>query len=537
MIFAAAPRSSRKLLLLASCFVAVLAAVALLVRPLMPIDETRYISVAWEMWLRGDFLVPFKNGAPYSHKPPLLMWLCQMGWSLFGVNEWWPRLVSPLVSVASLFLAARLARRLWPERDGIDGAAVLILASSLLWTIFSTSLMFDTLLAFFTLVGVHGTLTAVEGERGRGIAWLGVAIGLGVLTKGPVILLHLLPPALLAPWWAPGLKKARWFATVLLAILLGAAIALAWAIPAALAGGDEYARAIFIGQTANRVVDSFAHRRPLWWYLPLLPLLVLPWLFWPGLWRALGVSFRHNRDRGLRFCVAWALPVFVAFCLISGKQPHYLIPLCPAFALIAARAIADEDRVKGIWLPVLCVMLLGAALVALAAGMLRLPEAFAAVAAPSWPGLAVIAIALGLGWIGRRQAKPVVALALLGVAVSALLQCALLPPLYAAYDVRPMAQAIRKAQDAGHTVVHVAKDYDDQYQFAGRLQKPLLLASDAAEMKSALANDPNACALIYVRDPKAVAQVKAIAAHPYQESIALLLDAKTALDFVDKNGS
>ena len=54
---------------------AILTVVAIAARPLTPIDETRYVSVAWEMWLRNDWLVLFKNGAPYSHKPPLLFWL------------------------------------------------------------------------------------------------------------------------------------------------------------------------------------------------------------------------------------------------------------------------------------------------------------------------------------------------------------------------------------------------------------------------------------------------------------------------------
>ncbi len=48
---------------------------ALLTRPLFPMDETRYVALAWEMWQRGDFLVPYLNGEPYSHKPP-----CFSGW-------------------------------------------------------------------------------------------------------------------------------------------------------------------------------------------------------------------------------------------------------------------------------------------------------------------------------------------------------------------------------------------------------------------------------------------------------------------------
>src|SRR5512133_1484795 len=126
MIFVAAPRPSRSMFALACCLIVVATAVAFSVRPLMPIDETRYVSVAWEMWLRGDFVLPIKNGLPYSHKPPFMMWLYQAGWALFGVEEWWPRLVSPLFSIANLFLTASLARRLGPGRSGIDGGAALI---------------------------------------------------------------------------------------------------------------------------------------------------------------------------------------------------------------------------------------------------------------------------------------------------------------------------------------------------------------------------------------------------------------------------
>ena len=39
----------------------------------------------------------------------------------------------------------------------------------------------------------------------------------------PVILLHLLPLAVLAPWWRPGMNLKRWYGGVLLA-LLGTAI-------------------------------------------------------------------------------------------------------------------------------------------------------------------------------------------------------------------------------------------------------------------------------------------------------------------------
>ena len=63
------------------------------VRPILPIDETRYLSVAYEMFIDKEWVVPKLNGEIYSQKPPLLFWLIQSGWSIFGVNIWWPRML------------------------------------------------------------------------------------------------------------------------------------------------------------------------------------------------------------------------------------------------------------------------------------------------------------------------------------------------------------------------------------------------------------------------------------------------------------
>lgn len=117
-----------KSLLGPALILSLLTLVALLSRPMTPIDETRYVSVAWEMWLRDEYLVPFKNGEPYSHKPPLLFWLYDLGWAVFGVNAWWPRLISPLFSLGGLVLTLAIARRLWPDDADAGRNALWILA-------------------------------------------------------------------------------------------------------------------------------------------------------------------------------------------------------------------------------------------------------------------------------------------------------------------------------------------------------------------------------------------------------------------------
>ena len=108
-------------------------------RPLLPIDETRYIGVAWEMWVRGDFLVPHLNGEPYHHKPPLLFWLMHAGWALFGVNEWWPRLISPLFAAATLPLVVAIGARLWPGQPAVARMAPFMLLSAGLYTCYASA--------------------------------------------------------------------------------------------------------------------------------------------------------------------------------------------------------------------------------------------------------------------------------------------------------------------------------------------------------------------------------------------------------------
>ncbi|MDP6258202.1 MAG: glycosyltransferase family 39 protein, partial [Rhodospirillales bacterium] len=170
---------------------AALVAAALSIRPLMPVDETRYVTVAWEMWLDGDYLVPHLNGATYSHKPPLLFWLINAGWGIFGVNEWWPRLVTPLFGLASLSLSALTCRRLWPDSQAYLIVPILLLGS-FYWGIYTTLTMFDLMIALWTLVGINGLIDVWQGKFLRGWLLFAIAIGLGVLSKGPVILVYLL---------------------------------------------------------------------------------------------------------------------------------------------------------------------------------------------------------------------------------------------------------------------------------------------------------------------------------------------------------
>jgi 4-amino-4-deoxy-L-arabinose transferase-like glycosyltransferase len=467
------PRSWAPLGLLALWLALLL--LSLLTRPLLPVDETRYLGVAWEMWRRGDFLVPYLNGAPYSDKPPLYFWLIHAGWWLFGVNEWWPRSVAALVSLAALWATANLAERLWP-RDSITRQLVpWVLFGCIVWTAFYTWVQFDMLLVLFAVLAMTGLVAAAEGRRG---GWLltGLCLGLGVLAKGPVILLHVLPVALLGPAWLrdqPGCSWWTWYAGIGASLLLGAMIALAWVLPATQAGGEDYRQTILWGQTAERVVNAFAHAHPGWWYLPWLPVLFAPWLLLPWLWKYLWRSMRHPGDTGLRLCRVWLLSTLLLMSLASGKQLKYLLPVLPAFALLVSRMLSLAGQQGRTRQPrALAVLLLLGGIFLVAAPSLFAAPPWAGSVSPLWGGALIAgAAALALMKPLRLEQYPIM-VAVLSTGVLAIVYLGVFRIAAPAYDLRAASRVVAAAQAAGRPVASLS-DYHGQFGFYGRLAHPI----------------------------------------------------------------
>jgi 4-amino-4-deoxy-L-arabinose transferase-like glycosyltransferase len=451
-----------------------------LLRPLLPIDETRYSAVAWEMWMRGEFLVPHLNGKPYHHKPPLLFWLMHAGWWMFGVNDWWPRLISPLFAAGTLALTAALARQSWPDRPEVARIAPFILAAGGLFSYFTAALMFDMMLSFFVMLGLLGLMHAWrQGAGPVGFMTFGLGIGGALHAKGPVALLHLLPLALLAPLWMREQRPPwrRWYAGVGLALLGGALLILAWAVPAGMRGGDVYRNAIFWDQAAGRMVDSFAHRYPWWFHLAWLPLTLAPWLLWPRWWQGLGRSMWG--ESGFRLAVLGCLLCLLVFSLVSGKRVQYLLPIYPLFAMLCARALlgsapgaAAPPGRWGLAVPALTLMAVGvAAFVAaprLAARLAGLDDSSALFAGGT------LALASGLGLLFCRPAAPLadvkhaaIAAAIAWAGLMLSVQIAMREP----YDIDQVAGRLAFYEREGRPLA-VEADHHGQWTFAGRLRQP-----------------------------------------------------------------
>ena len=501
---------------------------ALLTRTLVPVDETRYAAVAWEMWQRGDFLVPWLNGEPYSHKPPLFFWLVHAGWWLFGVSEWVVRAIAPLVALLALLASGYLARQLWPKTDAPKWLVPWVLFGSICYTAFYSWVQFDMLLVLFTVLAMIGLVRA---GQGRGSGWIitGCAIGLGVLAKGPVILLHVLPVALLAPLWkrdAAARFWPAWYAGIVASVVLGAAIALAWALPAAEAGGEAYRNAILWGQTADRLVNSFAHQQPLWWYLPWLAVLFAPWCFLPWLWSD-SRRLEPGRDEGLRFCLVWLLSVFLLLSLVSGKQLKYLLPLLPAFALLVTRVagLRGGAPLRGrAWLLAVVLLFVGAAVMLLPRVLQQ--AAWLNEIHPVWGGLLMVAAITVFLLRPAPSVATLVRISLLSVFVIVVVQLGVFRAAAPAYDLRAASEVLARAQQQGRTVAVIDR-YHGQFGFYGRLMQPILyIREDSDSVMAWAARHPDAYLVLSYRDRRDD-YPQAVFSQPYRGGDLVIREART----------
>jgi 4-amino-4-deoxy-L-arabinose transferase-like glycosyltransferase len=510
----------------------VLVVSGLVARPAVPPDETRYLAVAWEMWHSGDLVLPTLNGVPYSHKPPLLFWLMHLGWAVLGVSAAWARLVPGLAALAALALTWRLARLLWPAMPAAAPLATWILTGSVAFAAYTSVLLVDMLLVAAVLVAICG-LVGLDRRSGRRW-WLLTAAGvtLGLLAKGPVVLLFTLPPVLLGPLWrqretpSPG----RGGGAAAGAMVCGIVAAVPWAVAAAERGGEAYRQAVLWGQTVSRLVQGVTHPRPWYAYLLLLPLTLLPWLLWPTLWRA-GRSWRRpGGDRGVRLGMAWAGPALLLLILVPDKQPHYLLPLLPAVALVAGAALARGAGTTSRWalLPPAAAMAVPGLVVATAALVdpARLP-AWADRLSPLW---GAVAVAVACGPLLVRRPPPgtaVAALATAAVGVVVVLHLAFATAGGEAFDVRPVAAEVAVVQGRGEPVAHVGP-YHGQYHFYGRLRRPLEVI-EPGEIEVWSAANPDGLVVVYLSDWRLEGAGTPVLQRPYRGDTGVSLWRRGAL--------
>jgi 4-amino-4-deoxy-L-arabinose transferase-like glycosyltransferase len=420
-------------------------------------DEPRIAQVADELLSfehgRAGLVLLHLNGEPYTEKPPLYYWLAAALAAPEGrVGELPARLPSALAGIAAVALTAAFGARLVGARTGVLGAALLLTSWEFAWL--ARRAQFDVVLTLLETLALLGFWRLDRGHGGRAAnaALMHGAMGLAVLTKGPV---GVMVPLLVAAAWLAWERRLRDLRRALplpaLALSLGPGLLwLAAAVAAAPAGflSDAVGENVF-----GRFFSGTSHERPFFYYLYQLPVDALPWtLLWPAVWLAarrqvFAPGADGDRRSAWRFLLAWVGASLAFFSLSSGKRGLYLLPAFPALALLVADAVGLLAAgglprwIARVAAAVAAAAALGAVALAIAgaAGEVAVPVGFAAAVA-----LAVAAAALA--W--RRLREPGQRVAVLVAAVLAIELAAfhaLLPAQEADKSPRPIAEAVAAA--------------------------------------------------------------------------------------------
>jgi len=273
------------------------------------VDEGRYLTAAYEMFLTDNYLIPQLNSVPYSHKPPLLFWLTNLMWGIFGTSE----AVARFIPIVSTVLTSSIIRKL----SGRSAQQIFLSLSFV--TIWAQFYMFDSLMMLWSMLGWYALITQSS--------WiLGLAVAGGLLTKGPVILIYLIPAAFfLKTPMITGFAK-------------GLVIPLIWLGLVIWLGDPNYVDALLWKQTAGRLVNSFHHQRGWWFYPVIIPVTLIPWILHPQVWRQ--TSFSNDQKVILKS----SLVSLLILQLISCKQIQYLLPMIPMLSIVISQRL--DGRIK-----------------------------------------------------------------------------------------------------------------------------------------------------------------------------------------------
>ena len=328
-------------------------------------DETRFAQATRQMVASGDYIdIQFQDSKRYK-KPIGIYWLQSLSVHTIGpiIGEklnapiWVYRLPS-LFGIMAGILAVFWVARVFMQPYGA-GIASLLMALAILPGFEAKIAKTDAFLFFLVLVSQR-IIAHVWKNREHQLSkmyhlvfWS--ALALGVLLKGPIILLvcGLSVVTLLIIDRSFGLiKRLRYWSGLLIFLM----IVLPWFIAIGFKSHGaffvEAGLVDFLGKVAN-VKES--HGGP-----PGIYTVLMIATFWPAslfFWAAIPEILKNRHVPVIVFAAAWALPSWIVFELTPTKLPHYVLPLYPALALATAYIFQNGMRFDAWWQKLLMALL------------------------------------------------------------------------------------------------------------------------------------------------------------------------------------
>lgn len=313
-------------------------------------DEGYYAEASREMVESGDWLTPHFNYENRFEKPVLYYWLTAATYLIAGTGEGAARFWSAMSGAGLVLLT-------WTIAGGRGRSSTAWLAGAIVATSFGCFTMArwalpDLPLTFFITLTIYAALRAATASEpgaspGPGSwALVGLAAGLGFLTKGPVALV--VPGVVLVPIWIRERRSIRLDRRgIAIAMLVFAISGLPWYVAMWREHGPTYLRGFFLGDNVERfTTNRFNDARSVWYYVPVVLGGLLPWSIYvlTLVWRpVIGVMRRtwHLADVEWRLLL-WSVMPLLFYSASVGKQPRYILPVLPPMAILLAQSLSHR---------------------------------------------------------------------------------------------------------------------------------------------------------------------------------------------------
>jgi 4-amino-4-deoxy-L-arabinose transferase-like glycosyltransferase len=300
-------------------------------------DEARFAQASKQMVETGDYVDIRFQETPRYKKPVGAYWLQAASAQILSPDDphaiWAYRVPSVIAAIVAVLLTHALTLLFLTEAAALLAAA--LLASSFLLTAEAHMAKTDALMLATVLAAQYGLARAYCGAPGPRtwlVFWLG--IGFGLLIKGPI-------PSLIAGLTALTLviadRRAGWLMHLrpLIGLPLALIIVTPWIVAVQLRSGGAFLQSS-VGDDLLPKLFGAMESHGAW---PGYYLLLIMLTFWPGsllVWPALAGAWRTRAEPAVRFLLAWLVPCWILFELVPTKLPHYVLPLYPALAILAA---------------------------------------------------------------------------------------------------------------------------------------------------------------------------------------------------------
>lgn len=336
------------------------------VYPVNDTTEARYAEIARKMFELNDWITPwFDYNVPFWGKPPMSTWLSAASYHVFGVNEFAARLPHFLTALFISWLAwSWLKHR--SQREALLAAALIWIAP--LFYISSGAVMMDMTLTLGYVLAMRGFWLGLYGDetqrkRERWLLFLGLSIGL--LCKGPIILVLAGPPIFIWTVFTRNItfvwKKLPWLYGTILMVLL--TVPWYWMAELKTPGfldyfivGEHWKRFTVAGWTGDRYGNAHAFARGSIWLFAMQAcitwLVMLPiFSFRRKKTTALPTTESHHltakpsQNWGL-YLLLWGFMPCLFFTISGNVLWTYVLPGIPALAMFLAGWLAIDSRVQ-----------------------------------------------------------------------------------------------------------------------------------------------------------------------------------------------